>query len=337
MRAAQIRLFLVTILVLALLAALPAAAQDAQDAPFPVTIEHKFGSTTLTEAPERVVVVGFSEQDAALALGITPVAARYWYGDTQDATFPWADALVNGEEPVVLNMDYGHLNYEAILALDPDVVVALYSGITEDEYNMLSQIAPTIAQPAEFIDFGVPWQTTTRIIGQALGKAEEADSLVSEVEAQFADARAQHPQFEGKTLAVVYSYGGGRYGFYTDQDPRARFFADLGFVVPDELVEIAGDQFYADVSTERLGLLDQDLIVFVGLQFFEGGRSAIESDPILSQLDAVKEGRALYIPAELDDALQFNTVLSLSYLLDGILPSLEAIFGAEAEATPDAG
>ena len=75
--------------------------------------------------------------------------------------------------------------------------------------------------------------------------------------------------------------------------------------------------------------------MFIGLQFVEGGREAIESDPFISQLNAVKEGRVLYVPADVEDALQFSTVLSLPYALDGIATELEAIFPGEAapEAT----
>lgn len=331
MKLSLARFFL--LIMLALLVVVPAAAQD-EDV-FPITIEHKFGETTITEAPERVVAIGFTDQDPLLALGVVPVAVRYWYGDEEDAIFPWADEAAGDEQPIVLNMDFGALNYEAILELDPDLITAVYSGITEEEYEALSQIAPTIAQSDEYIDFGMPWQETTLLIGAALGKAEEAEALVSETEAQVIAAREAHPEFEGQSVAVVYAYSAGSYGFYTAQDPRGRFFADLGFVIPDEFVEIAGDSFYADVSLERVDLLDRDLVVIVGLQFIEGGREEIESDPILQTLKAVEEGRILYVASEVDDALQFNTVLSLPYLLEGLVPEIQTLVGG-AEATPEA-
>src|SRR5262245_31240141 len=56
----------------------PAEAADAPEAAevevsaeaFPVTIEHKYGSTEITQRPERIVTVGLTDHDALLALRI---------------------------------------------------------------------------------------------------------------------------------------------------------------------------------------------------------------------------------------------------------------------------
>lgn len=317
------------LIVMALIGIASVAAQDT----FPVTIEHKFGSTTITEAPKRVVSLGFSEQDPLLALGVIPVAVRYWYGDEADAIFPWADDAAGDAQPVVLNMEFGALNYEAILELEPDLISAIDAGITQEEYNALSQIAPTIAQSADYIDFGSPWQVTTRTIGAAVGKSAEAEALITEVEALFTAVREQNPQFAGKTVAPsYYASSANTYGYYTDQDSRGRFFVQLGFIVPEELIEAAGENFYAYISNERLDLLDQDLLVFLGLKFTEGGRERIESDPLINQLQVVQNGQVVYIPEAYDDALQFSTVLSLPYALEGIVPELQAVLPAPALA-----
>lgn len=321
------------IILFALMSVLPLAAQDDV---FPVTIEHKFGSTTITQAPQRVITLGFTEQDPVLALGIQPIAIRYWYGDENNAIFPWAVDEAAGTEPIVLNMPYGTLNYEAILALQPDLISAVDSGITEEEYANLSQIAPTLAQYADYVDFGMPWQETTKLIGKAVGKADTAEAIVAEVEARVDEIHAQYPDFTGKTIAVAYN-SGGSYGYYTGQDGRGRFFTDMGFVVPEELDEVAGDSFYATVSAERLELLDQDLLVFLALQFNENGseaaRAEIESDPLLSQLQVVKDAHVLYVSDEYDDALQFSTVLSLSYLYDNLVPEIAETLGIASSAT----
>lgn len=312
----------------------PAGAQDSTAGAFPITIEHQFGSTVIPAAPQRIVAIGYTEQDLLLALGVTPVAVRYWYGD-EDAIQPWAEDLIEGEKPVVLNMTYGALNYEAILALQPDLISAVTAGITQEEYDLLSAIAPTIAHPDGYINFGVPWQASTQLIGDALGKSAEAAALIADVEEQFADAVASHPAFVGKTVAVAYYYD-GNYGFYTAQDTRGRFFSDLGFVVPQEMIDIAGELFYANLSAERIDLLDQDVIAIVNLQFIEGGREALEADPLFSQLEAVQEGRVIYFDEVSENALGFSSPLSLPFALEVALPQLEAIFGAaeeEADAT----
>ncbi|MFN8377248.1 MAG: iron-siderophore ABC transporter substrate-binding protein [Anaerolineae bacterium] len=318
--------FLASFLIVALAFAFPASAQDAS--PFPVTIDHQYGSTTVTQAPQRIVSIGYTEQDVLLALGVTPIAVRYWYGD-EDGIQPWAQDLVEGEAPIVLNMPYGSLNYEAILALQPDLISAVTAGITQEEYDLLSQIAPTITQTADYINFGMPWQDVTLMIGAALGKSAEAEEMVAEIEGQFAEAREANPQFAGKTVAVSYFYD-DKYGYYTEQDSRARFFTDLGFVVPEDLTELAGDMFYADISTERIDLLDQDLIAIINLQFIEGGRETLEAQPLFAQLNAVQDGRVLYLDEEVENALGWSSPLSLSFALKNVVPELESIFPPEA-------
>jgi iron complex transport system substrate-binding protein len=297
---------------------------------FPVTIEHQYGSTVIPAAPQRVVSLGYTEQDFLLALDVQPVAVRYWYGDETNAIFPWAQAKVIGENPPVLNMTFGALNYEAILALEPDLISAVTAGITQEEYELLSQIAPTITQTEGYINFGMPWQEVTTMIGDAVGKSDEARAVIEEVEARFADARTNNPNFVGKNIAVAYYYD-EKYGIYTDQDSRARFFTALGFVVPDELAQLAGESFYADISSERLDLLEQDVIAIVNLQFIEGGRETLEAQPLFSSLQAVQDGRVVYLDETAENALGFSSPLSLPFALDAALPQLEEMFSAEAQ------
>src|SRR5690242_17739378 len=57
---------------------------------FPVIVQHKFGTTTIPAKPVRVVTLGYTDQDAVLALGTVPVATSEWYGDQPGALFPWA-------------------------------------------------------------------------------------------------------------------------------------------------------------------------------------------------------------------------------------------------------
>jgi iron complex transport system substrate-binding protein len=66
-----------------------------------VTIKHKYGSTTIPNEPERVVSIGYNDQDAILALGAVPVGVREWFGEKPDATWAWAHKRLRGTHPTV--------------------------------------------------------------------------------------------------------------------------------------------------------------------------------------------------------------------------------------------
>lgn len=296
---------------------------------FPVVIEHKYGETEISAEPERVVALGYNEQDALLALGVKPVASRYWFGDEPFAVFPWAQDELGGAEPEVLEMPFGELDYEAIASLEPDLISAVYSGITEDEYDRLSAIARTTAQTDDYIDFGMHWQEATVLIGHSVGMKAKAEDMVAALEARFEEVRQAHPEWQGASVAVVAPRNDGQVGIFASGDLRSRFFESLGFVVPAEFDEIAGASFFANVSMERADLLDQDLVVFHQLSYLEGGREAVQSDPLWNGLDAIQEGRAIYLDVDLDSAYGFNSVLSMGYFLDGVVPLIEDALGGQ--------
>lgn len=57
---------------------------------FPVTIEHALGETTIEAEPERVVTLGWGSSDAAIALGVIPVAIPFdSYAGDENGVLPW--------------------------------------------------------------------------------------------------------------------------------------------------------------------------------------------------------------------------------------------------------
>lgn len=309
------------------------ASDDEETSGTSRTIKHKYGNTEIRGRPERVLSIGYQEHDFIFALGVEPVAVRYWYGDKNDVILPWAEDEAGDADPEILNMPEG-LNFERIAALEPDIIVGLYSGMTEDDYGTLSEIAPTVAQSDEYVDYGMPWQETTMMLGKALGREDRAEKLVSGVEGRFEAVREEHPEFEGKSLAVA-TYSGGTFSVFASEDPRARFFTSLGFVIPEEFDELAGDSFYADLSAERVDLLETDVLVWDQLSFTEGGREGLEEEPLVRQLDVMRDERAIFLEGDIEDAFGWNTILSLPFALDGMVPMLAAAVDGDpgAEAT----
>lgn len=296
----------------------------ASGAAFPVEIEHAFGTTTIDAEPQRIVSLGFQEQDALYALGADPVAIRYWFGDEDDAIFPWAEEAAGDADPEVLNMPWGSLNFEAIAALQPDLIIGIYSGITEEEYETLSEIAPTVAQSGDYPTYGVPWQVSLEVTGRALGRSEEAAALTEDLEAQFAAAAEAHPEWEGFQVAVVSAGGEGEVGVFASADPRTRFFTELGFVPIPEVDDLAGEQFYATLSAENLHVIDGGLLVWDQLSYVEGGRATVDANALVATLESTKNGTVTDTSGDVEAAFGFNTVLSLPFVLEVMVPRLEA-------------
>lgn len=297
---------------------------------FPLTVEHAFGATTIDERPERVVTVGLTDHDAVLALGVAPVGVTDWFGDQPHATWPWAREALGDAEPEIVG-DATALNYESIAALQPDVILALYAGLTDADYDTLSGIAPTVAAPEGVIDYGIGWDEQVLTAGRVLGEGDRAEELVADVEQRFADARAAHPEFAGKQGVVASPYN-DLISVYAPSDPRGRFMADLGFTQPPEIEELAGSAFSADLSAERGDLLDVDVVVWI-VGSIESDVPRFDEDPVYSALDVHTGGHEVFVEnlGPTGGATSFVTVLSLPFLLDELVPRLaDAVAGTGA-------
>lgn len=304
-------------------AAADASSSDVEKGAFPVTIEHKFGSTTLTKAPERVVAVGLTEQDALLALGTNPVAVTEWFGEAKGYIFPWAEeALGDGKHPEVLTTTDG-LQLEKIVSFKPDLIIGQYAGVTKAEYAKLKAVAPTVVQPKDFTDYGAPWQLGTENIGKALGRPAAAKTLVAKTEATIAEYAAKNPDFKGKNAIVLTPYEG--IFFYGPEDPRSRILAELGFTFPTESIKgIDKSQFGTSVSAEQFSRFkDADVIVWLASekQVNEG------TGGLWAKSDAAKEGRGVFISEGEGNYYvghSFVTPLSIPYVLERYVPQLAA-------------
>ncbi len=139
-------------------------------------------------------------------------------GEWVEAGYDEAPELIETLEP----------SYEAIAALEPDLILDTRSAATEERHDLLSAIAPTISQPEGVGPYQTTWQQQLEMVGQALGKDEEAGALAAEVEQAFADAAAEHPEFDGTEVAVG-AYTSEGFGAYVRGDSRVAFMEQLGF------------------------------------------------------------------------------------------------------------
>ena len=301
-------------------AAEAAEGSAADSGAFPVTIEHTFGSTTIEEEPERVVVLGWSGQDVLYALGVQPVGMpSYPYGGGDDGVLPWNDEYYDPATTTLLDTADGP-PLEQIAALRPDVILAPYEGFDQGVYDDLSGIAPTVAYPGE--PWTTPWREQTAIIGQALGREDEAEELIADTEAQVAAVAAEHPEFEGLDFAYT-SLGAEALYLYLPTDPRVQLIEDLGLTVAPSVEELgAGSEgtFYAQLSLEQAPAIESDVLIG-----FTDGLSADEAltSDLYSSVPAIERDSAVVMDDQTVAAAASSvSVLAIPYVLDELVGGL---------------
>lgn len=304
---------------------LPAVAADA----FPVTVEHAYGETTISAQPKRVVSVGYTEQDTLWALGVKPVGVTDWYGDYEFASWPWADEARGDSEPEVLTTSDG-LDFEAIALLEPDLIIGTNAGMTEEDYDRLSEIAPTVAHSGDYSMYFEPWDVQTLQIGRAVGLEQEAQELVDGIEERFADAAAAHPEFAGKPAVFLQNaiYDGSAIAY---QDGLSTdFLTSLGFTIPSDIDAYApedesGGQAY--IPVENLDVLNAADVLIWGTEK-EEDVTALEGEAFVTALRAMQSGSVVYTDGVTAGAIYFTSPLSLPYVIDALVPALaDAVSG----------
>ena len=287
-----------------------------------IVLDHAFGQTILDKKPERVATIAWGNHDVALALGIVPVGfSKANYGVSADkGLLPWTEEKIkelNGEAKLFDDLD--GLNFEAISNSKPDVILAAYSGITQEDYDTLSKIAPVAAYQSQ------PWQTLWRdmvkIDSKALGMEKEGDELIKNTEARIAKELEKHPEIKGKKVlfTMFNAADTSKFWIFTSKDPRANYLTDLGLVFPESLKEFESeDSFVKEISAEEADKInDADVIITYG---DDKTIETLQKDPLLGKINAIKNGAVAVIPENTPLAASWiPTPLSINYAIEEFL------------------
>lgn len=297
---------------------------------FPLTIEHAFGETIIESKPDRIAAVGWENQDTPLALGVAPVGVSTAnYGlVTENNLHPWTDEAfkeLGVDSPVVFD-DVDGLDFEAISDTNPDVILASYSGLTQEDYDTLTQIAPVI--PYKEAAWQTTWREQTIENAEGMGMKAEGEAKVAEVDALIQEKLAEHPELAGVKTAFCWINADDLSTFYVylpTADPRAAYLLDLGLALPDSVQNLAGNttDFSVTMSRENTDQLsDVDMIVAYG---DESLLKAVQADELMSQIPAVKNGAMVLIDSTTALAgAATPSILSIPYEIDEYLDLLSA-------------
>lgn len=285
---------------------------------FPATVSTAFGDVTIEEEPVRVVALGWGDAETALSLGTQPVGASDWLGFGGEGVGPWMDGQYD-EAPVII--ETLEPSYEEIAALEPDLILDTKSSGEQERYDRLSSIAPTVGVP----EGGESYLTTTEqqvdLVAEALGQPTAGDDLLADLEAEFASQAEAHPEWDGLSVAAATKTSEG-WGAYVEGSSRVQFLTDLGFVQSQEIAALEPNEggFSVDISSERLDLIDSDLIVAFPI-FIE--TTEITDDPLWQEVPAVADGHSVVIDGDLSSAYSLGTVAATKYALNELVPMIE--------------
>ena len=257
-----------------------------------VTIEHALGKAVITEKPERIVTLGMGSAETVIALGTIPVGVeKYSWGSDESGYLPWVHEAVTeqgGELPEQFTGG-ADLNIEAIIALDPDLILAPWSGITQQQFDSLNAFAPTVAY--EESPWTITWEEQINVIGEAMGETGKATAEIDKIKDQFAKSSAAHPNYADVSFSFIYNTGPGTLGVFFAEEQRVAMVRGLGLQVDpvvNTLTESEGTDS-AVIGLENAHLLNNSDLLFT---FYSdpANRAEIEAQPAYQQIPAVARG-----------------------------------------------
>src|SRR5690625_7592643 len=100
------------------------------------------------------------------------MAAATFGDDDDNGLLPWVEEKLEelgGEVPVLFDESDG-IDFEGVGDTGPEVILAAYSGLTQEDFDTLSEIAPTVPFPE--IAWGTSWREMTTINATAMRSEE---------------------------------------------------------------------------------------------------------------------------------------------------------------------
>lgn len=134
------------------------------------------GDISIPTEPQRVIGLSVVYPEFLYALGVTPIAVQNYHQDFPSyLKEPFKDTLKMGIAQTP--------NFEAILTSEPDLIIAP-TWWSDKDYDQLSKIAPTVLLPQRD-----NWRDELRDIGEVLGKKDQAETVIRDLEVKKEEAK----------------------------------------------------------------------------------------------------------------------------------------------------
>ncbi|WP_152656894.1 ABC transporter substrate-binding protein [Oceanobacillus sp. CFH 90083] len=252
---------------------------NGDDSVYPLTITDAIDNeVTLEEEPERIVSLMPSNTEIAFALGQGDKVV----GVSENDTYP--DEVLDID--TVGGMEF---NVEVIISLDPDVVLAHASQVasSQEALEQLEDADIDVFTVADATDVDTTYETIENI-GQVVGAEEEAEQLVTDMQADFAE-------LEEITSEVAEDE---RQSVFFEISPSPDIFTVGQNTFLDELLQIinadnaAGDQEgWVEIDPEAIIELNPEVIISTYGSYVEDPIGEVSSRAGFDAVDAVANER----------------------------------------------
>lgn len=246
-----------------------------------VTLVDMMGHEVTLEKPaERIVALTASDCEIVYALG----AGDLLVGRGEYCDYPAEVFNVPSVE------SGGNTNIEQILALNPDVVVMSSMAQTEEQVKQLEDAGVAVVVNDAKDIAGV--YTSIEILGKLLGRDAEAQKIIEDMQAGFAEIEAN--KLDG-TQTVYFEVSPLQWGLWTAG--KGTFMNEIAEMMGlKNCFEDLDD--WAQISEEQVLERNPDYIVTITMYWGEGPtpEEEIMSRPGWENVTAVKNGAILNLP-----------------------------------------
>lgn len=228
------------------------ATSAAAMASYPLTVEHKQGSTEIKAEPEKIVVLDYSALDYVDTLG---------FGD-KVVGVPTAKAAPHVADDFKDVKQVGSLkepDMEAIAGLDPDLI--LLGSRNAETYPEMTKIAPTVDLS---FDYENPVEDTKKnalTVGKIFGVEDKAQKEVDALDAKFDEVKKKVT--DANVNALIVMTNGGELSAYGETS-RFALIHDLGFKPAAEVKmdgrhgEAISFEYVAKANPDYIFVIDRD-------------------------------------------------------------------------------
>ncbi|MGL4338041.1 MAG: iron-hydroxamate ABC transporter substrate-binding protein [Turicibacter sp.] len=248
-------------------------------------VETMKGEVKIPVNPQRIVDISGNSEELVL-LGYTPVGtANVDSYETDKVPAYVSDKL--GESKVVGHSMMDTMDIEAILALEPDLIIM--APRQEKIYDQLSEIAPVVMLEDQSND----WEAKFEDVAELFEKEDEAQNWLDNYYAQAKQLGDEIKAINGDQTYLTVLASSGQFMVFTEGGIGTVLKDDMGLPQPINMPE-QDSITLPTVSMEGLINIDADHIIVIGT---EADKQDLEASVVWKEMRAVKEGNVTILDA----------------------------------------